>query len=57
MIYFIQAGKNGPIKIGKSENPKERLSQLQTANYQKLILLWILPENDAWTEDSVHEMF
>ncbi len=35
MIYFIQAGENGPIKIGQSDDPKERLKQLQVANPQR----------------------
>ena len=40
MIYFIQSGKSGPIKIGyTSKNPKERLRSLQTASPKKLSLL------------------
>lgn len=39
-VYFIQADENGPIKIGfTSDDPKKRLSQLQTANPATLKLL------------------
>lgn len=38
-IYFIQAGKSGPIKIGITQNVLTRLSTLQTSHYEKLNLL------------------
>jgi len=56
MIYFIQAGENGPIKIGQSDNPQERLNQLQTANPYKLKLLWIYC-GDSYSEAEIHKMF
>ena len=40
-IYVIQAGDNGPIKIGSSMNPKGRLGDLQTGNHNKLELLCV----------------
>jgi len=43
-VYFIQAGdENGPVKIGCSENPRMRLADLQTAHYEQLVLLGVLP--------------
>lgn len=39
MIYAIQAGENGPVKIGWSDAPKKRVRELQTGNPQKLRLL------------------
>lgn len=40
MIYFIQAGNDGPIKIGYSDTTAEsRLKSLQTGNHQQLKLL------------------
>ena len=39
MIYFIQEGTTGPIKIGTSNNPRKRLEQLQTATHRKLRLI------------------
>jgi hypothetical protein len=38
-IYFIQQGDSGPIKIGFSTRPKERLRTLQTAHTDKLNML------------------
>lgn len=56
MIYFIQAGENGPIKIGSSDNPVERMAQLQTANAAKLKLLWT-HTGDATREQKIHKLF
>jgi hypothetical protein len=38
-VYFIQAGYNGPIKIGFSEDPDVRLEQLQLSSPAPLFLL------------------
>jgi len=38
-LYFIQAGENGPIKIGYAAVPSERLRDLQVGNAQPLRLL------------------
>lgn len=38
-LYFIQAGDDGPIKIGHSANPRERLAMLQVGNPRELVLL------------------
>lgn len=54
-IYFIQAGKNGPIKIGYTNNGvNERLNQLQTACPYELKLLWVY-EGETYTESEVQE--
>jgi hypothetical protein len=34
--YAIQAGDDGPIKIGLTRNPAQRIKTLQTANAYKL---------------------
>jgi len=39
MVYFIQEGDSGPIKIGKTVDPHGRLAQLQTGNPSSLHLL------------------
>ena len=41
MIYFMQAGKNGPIKIGETELPHDRVFQLQVGCPYKLRLLFV----------------
>ena len=57
MIYFIQAGKNGPIKIGQTGgNIKDRVAQLQTGCPYKLKLLWVYTGSD-WSESEVHSKF
>lgn len=37
--YFIQAGVDGPIKIGKADNPEKRLAELQTGSPESLRLI------------------
>ena len=43
MIYFIQAGDNGPIKIGASSSPREHVKILQQGNHQELNLIAQIP--------------
>lgn len=40
-VYFIQAGENGPIKIGvtRASSSLKRLCKLQGSHYEKLTLL------------------
>jgi hypothetical protein len=42
MIYFIQAGTDGPVKIGYSEYPEKRLKDLQTSHYSELHLIGVM---------------
>ena len=47
-VYFIQADENGPIKIGfTTDDPKRRLSQLQTGNASSLKLLGAIKGTSA----------
>lgn len=40
-VYFIQAGENGPIKIGHTVDVRARLKNLQTAHYETLgVIAW-----------------
>lgn len=39
MIYFIQQNKNGPVKIGYTENLRARISGIQVSNPCTLTLL------------------
>lgn len=43
-VYLIQA-ESGPVKIGIATDPNRRLSELQTANYELLTLLYRLECN------------
>lgn len=38
-VYFIQAGEDGPIKIGRSRNVKARLASLQVSAPERLTLI------------------
>lgn len=62
MVYFIQEGPTGPIKIGCSDDPDRRRDQLQTAHAKELYLRAVrrggkaLEQDDAdlrefWPED------
>ena len=53
MIYFIRAGDDGPIKIGKAQNPEARRKNLQTGNHERLSLIEEIP-GDQEREDSIH---
>ena len=39
MIYAIQAGEGGPIKIGRASDPSSRMAELQTGNPERLRLI------------------
>jgi len=42
-VYFVRAGEDGPIKIGKTTtSPFGRMSQLQGAHYLKLHLIGVI---------------
>src|ERR1035437_7628441 len=42
-VYFIQAGSEGPIKIGIADSPALRLSELQTGKQLPVTLLKAVP--------------
>ncbi len=58
MIYFIQAGSFGPIKIGftGSEDANKRIRQLQTAHPEKLECLLTI-DGSYKDEQRLHEYF
>jgi Meiotically up-regulated gene 113 len=55
-IYFIQHGNSGPVKIGLSNTPTRRASELQTGNPRELILRHVIP-GDRGVESGLHERF
>ena len=55
-IYFIQQGLDGQIKIGYSQDPKDRLKTLQTSNPRELRLLLTLQGNEDY-ERKLHKQF
>lgn len=56
VVYFIQAGKRGPIKIGVATNVRKRLDALQTGSPYRLRLRATVP-GDLYTEGAYHRMF
>lgn len=57
VVYFLQRGKNGPIKIGFSRNPKQRITAIQAYCAEKLRVLLILPADAEKREKAIHEQF
>lgn len=55
-VYFIQGEDGGPIKIGWSESPEDRLSALQTGYPARLVLLGTIPGERA-LEGKTHRRF
>jgi hypothetical protein len=55
-VYFIQAGIDGPIKVGMSRDPARRLITLQGANPAELTLLAVV-EGNRDDERAIHERF
>lgn len=55
-VYFVQNGETKRIKIGSSDKPKSRISNLQTATDCELKLLGTIP-GDVVVEKQLHEEF
>lgn len=55
-VYFVQEGRHGPVKIGRTSTPRLRLQSLRIASPRdlRLIGLWWAPEQ---FEAALHEMF
>lgn len=56
MIYFIRAGDNGPIKIGITKEITGRVKGLQTAHYEDLQIVGVMP-GDRNLETTLHNKF
>jgi hypothetical protein len=56
VIYFIQAGKNGPIKIGVAEELHKRVDELQIGCPYKLHVLYVYNGRQL-SEPELHELF
>lgn len=56
MIYFIQDGRDGTIKIGTSRNPWERLAALTVASPGKMTILAVM-DGDRLVERALHKQF
>lgn len=56
VVYFVQLGIGGPIKIGRTDNLRARLNTLQTANHKKVVVLGLLRGQEA-LERQMHALF
>jgi hypothetical protein len=56
VIYFVQQGTDGPIKIGVSTDPEQRLRTLQSSSPQPLTLLAFMP-GGVESERDLHRRF
>lgn len=54
MIYFVKA--NNKIKIGWTERPIKRLQELQTANHDKFIILYVIKNVPKSFEKFLHSI-
>lgn len=58
-VYFIQAGEDGPIKIGGARNIHKRRSQMQIGNHLPLIIRGYIKEEgyEEEAEKTLHRHF
>ena len=54
-LYIIQSRVTGAVKVGRSDNPERRLSQLQTGCPHSLKIILIV-ENGGTLEKHVHDL-
>jgi len=56
-VYFIRAGKNGPVKIGTSRDVKKRLKSLQTSHHEDLTIIRVINSAVEWHAHQVFAAF
>jgi hypothetical protein len=56
VVYFIEVGPGGPIKIGTSRNVRQRLRQLQAKSAAPLSLWGTVPGGED-LEEEYHRMW
>lgn len=56
MIYFARSGMEGPIKIGSSRNPRQRVTDLAGAHHDEITLMAVAP-GDSTDEFALHKRF
>lgn len=55
-VYMIRAGENGPVKVGFSDDPFGRLSNLQVSHWEKLRIIRLFEGGEA-EEVALHNHF
>lgn len=56
VVYFVQAGADGPIKIGTARDLDRRLAQLRGQSPAPLRVLWLMPGGRC-LERQMHRRF
>lgn len=59
-VYFVQAEGGGPIKVGMSRSPSDRLRQLQTSHAERLRMARVVAVHEskaARMERNLHRHF
>lgn len=56
-VYFIQAGDDGPIKVGYTTHPEVRLARLQVGNPETLYLRAAIRVKERAVEVALHATF
>ena len=56
IIYFIGSLESGTVKIGRSDNPEKRLTELQTGNPHKLVLYGVIENVSQELESELHRI-
>jgi len=54
VTYFIQRVPNGPVKIGRTGNTRQRLAELQTGSAEQLVIRGVITSN---RERELHAKF
>lgn len=54
VVYFLQAGCDGPVKIGWTTNLPGRVATIQTNHYEKIHLRAVIEDATSETESAVH---
>lgn len=54
VVYLVQAGDGGPIKIGYAHNLRHRLAVLQTGNHVELRVIGWIENGSRSVERAVH---
>ena len=55
-LYLMQAGEDGPVKIGRANDPIRRVTELQSGCAQRISLRAVLPGRGS-EERGVHQAF
>jgi Meiotically up-regulated gene 113 len=58
-LYVIAARKEGPVKLGLSQDPQRRVRQLQTGSAEQLVIHHVEEVSDArvkLAESALHRM-